>query len=152
MNNFSQDNDHMNSLLLVAHGSRREASNDEIRSLTGELQCMAGNAFTNVSCAFLELAGPSIPDGIRQCIERGATCVTVFPYFLSAGRHVASDIPAEVNEIANDYPDIEITIAPYLGAASTMSELILQQVGSSLTQRGESSCESRPPTRSTARM
>ncbi|NNG13414.1 MAG: CbiX/SirB N-terminal domain-containing protein [Halobacteria archaeon] len=137
MNNSSQDIDYMNSLLLVAHGSRREASNDEIRSLTAELQRVAGNAFANVSCAFLELAEPSIPDGIRQCIERGATCVTVFPYFLSAGRHVASDIPAEVSEISHDYPEIEITIAPYLGAASSMSELILQQAGLTLTHRGE---------------
>jgi sirohydrochlorin ferrochelatase len=120
----------MNSLLLVAHGSRREASNEEIRSLTGLLGHNPGNRFDTVSCAFLELAEPSIPDGIRQCIEHGATRVTVFPYFLSAGRHVALDIPAEVGEIAGDYPDIEITIAPYLGAAGAMSELILQQAGS----------------------
>jgi sirohydrochlorin ferrochelatase len=119
----------MNSLLLVAHGSRREASNDEIRTLTGTLHRQAGNCFDEVSCAFLELAEPSIPDGIRNCIERGANHVTVFPYFLSAGRHVTSDIPAEVNQIAREHPEITIMIAPYLGAAGAMSELILQQAG-----------------------
>lgn len=122
----------MNSLLLVAHGSRREASNDEIRSLTESLRHKADNCFTDVGCAFLELAGPSIPDGIKECIARGASRVTVFPYFLSAGRHVASDIPAEVNRVVDEYPNIEITIAPYLGAAGTMGELILQQAESSL--------------------
>lgn len=119
----------MNSLLIVAHGSRREASNNEIRALTEALRRNAGNRFDDVACAFLELAEPSIPDGIRQCIEHGATRVTVFPYFLSAGRHVASDIPAEVSQIAREYPDTAIKIAPYLGAASTISELILQQAG-----------------------
>jgi sirohydrochlorin ferrochelatase len=116
----------MNSLLLVAHGSRREASNEEIRALTESLRHKDG-----IGCAFLELAEPSIPDGIRACIARGATRVTVFPYFLSAGRHVASDIPDEVNSVVEDYPDIEITIAPYLGAAGAMGDLILQQSGSS---------------------
>lgn len=119
----------MNSLLLVAHGSRRAASNNEIRALAETLHRKAGNRFDDVDCAFLELAEPSIPDGISQCIERGATHVTVFPYFLSAGRHVASDIPAEVSQIVGEYPDIAITIAPYLGAAGAMSELILQQAG-----------------------
>ncbi len=119
----------MNSLLIVAHGSRREASNNEIRALTEALQRKAANRFDDVGCAFLELAEPSIPDGISQCIEHGATHVTVFPYFLSAGRHVASDIPAEVNQMVREYPDVAITIAPYLGAAGAMSELILQQAG-----------------------
>ena len=140
----------MNSLLLVAHGSRRESSNDEIRSLTEDLRRKAGECYADVGCAFLELSTPSITDGIRQCIRRGATRITVFPYFLSAGRHVAADIPTEVNKVGNEYPEIEITIAPYLGAAGTMSELILQLAGSITTTAGESSCESRPPTRSTA--
>jgi sirohydrochlorin ferrochelatase len=122
----------MNSILLVAHGSRREASNEEIRSLTESLRQRAGNCFTDVGCAFLELAEPSIPDGIRDCIARGAIRVTVFPYFLSAGRHVATDIPAEVDRIVDDYPNIDINIAPHLGAAGAMGELILQQAESGL--------------------
>ncbi len=124
----------MNSLLLVAHGSRREASNNEIRNLARTMQRNSGNRFGEIGCAFLELAEPSIPDGIRQCIERGATRVTVFPYFLAAGRHVTTDIPAEVDKISKQYPDTLITIATHLGASGAMSELILEQAGH---QRGD---------------
>ncbi len=56
----------MHSLLLVAHGSRRKTSNDEIRALTETLHRKAENRFDEVRCAFLKLAEPSIPDGIRQ--------------------------------------------------------------------------------------
>lgn len=122
----------MNSLLLVAHGSRREASNEEIRTLAAALRQEEGNRFSDIGCAFLELAEPSIPDGIRDCIARGAAWATVFPYFLSAGRHVATDIPAEVNKVVDDYPNIDISIAPYLGAAGAMGELILKQAESGL--------------------
>lgn len=122
----------MNSLLIVAHGSRREGSNNEIRTLTATVAHASTNQFDDVSCAFLELAEPSIPDGIRQCIDRGATRVTVFPYFLSAGRHVATDIPAEVRQIEHEHPNVDVTIAPYLGSASAISELILQQAGQTL--------------------
>ena len=86
----------MKSLILVAHGSRRAASNDEIRELTERLARQADGAFGRVSCAFLELAEPSIPDGIEQAVRAGAREVIVLPYFLSAGRHVAEDIPGLV--------------------------------------------------------
>ena len=94
----------MKSLLLVAHGSRREASNEEVRQLTTQLAAHAGNRYQSVSCAFLELAEPSIPDGIEACIQQGAEEVIVLPYFLSAGRHVHEDIPREIAGKQQEYP------------------------------------------------
>jgi len=114
-------------MLVVAHGSRRAASNDEIRNLTAQLAGQAGSAFDQVSCAFLELAEPSIPDGLRAAIAAGASEVVVMPYFLSAGRHVVKDIPAEVDSVRAAHPDVSITVAPYLGAAGGLIELMLQQ-------------------------
>jgi sirohydrochlorin ferrochelatase len=116
----------MKSLLLVAHGSRREASNDEIRELTARLR-EATDDFDHLGCAFLELAEPSIPDGLRQAIARGAREVVVLPYFLSAGRHVVTDIPSEVETVQQEYPSVVIHIAPYLGAADGVVGLLIEQ-------------------------
>ena len=113
-------------LLVVAHGSRREASNEEVRALSGLIAQKAGGRYHMVKAAFLELAEPSIPDGIDGCIDAGAEVVVVMPYFLSAGRHVARDIPQEVAPKQQQYPDISIRIAPYLGAAEGIAELMLQ--------------------------
>ena len=115
-------------LLLVAHGSRRAASNDEIRALARRLASNQDNAFDRVEPAFLELAEPSIPDGIEVCIQQGATEVLVFPYFLSAGRHVAEDIPAEVRIKQDQHPEISIRIADYLGVAAEMPGMILSHL------------------------
>jgi sirohydrochlorin ferrochelatase len=112
-------------LLLVAHGSRRSASNDEIRTLAKRLSAEQNDAFEMVEPAFLELAEPSIPDGIEFCIQQGAKEVVVFPYFLSAGRHVAEDIPAEVRVKQEQYPEIAIHVADYLGIAPGMPGMIL---------------------------
>jgi sirohydrochlorin ferrochelatase len=116
----------MKSLLLVAHGSRREASNDEIRELTARLR-EAADDFDHLGCAFLELAEPSIPDGLRQAIARGAREVVVLPYFLSAGRHVVTDIPSEIEPVQKEYPSVIIRIAPYLGAADGVVGLLIEQ-------------------------
>jgi sirohydrochlorin ferrochelatase len=116
----------MKALLLVAHGSRRGASNDEVRDLTRHLQNV-DDSFQHVACAFLELAEPSIPDGLRAAVAAGAAEVVVLPYFLSAGRHVVTDIPAEVAVVQAEHPDVPIRVAPYLGAADGIVQILLQQ-------------------------
>ncbi len=113
------------SLLLVAHGSRRAESNDEVRRVTEAMKKKVGDRFIAVECAFLELAEPSIPKGIEHCIRQGGEIVEVIPYFLSAGRHVAEDIPEQVDIKRREYPDIDIRVTPYLGAAEAIPEVLL---------------------------
>ena len=113
-------------LVVVAHGSRREASNDEVRALAARLAGMPGNEYDSVSAAFLELAEPLIPDGVVGAVDAGAGEVVVLPYFLSAGRHVARDIPAEVAKAVALRPQADIRIAPYVGSMAGMTELMLR--------------------------
>jgi sirohydrochlorin ferrochelatase len=115
-------------LIVVSHGSRREASNDEVKRLALQLSVHQQNSFDDVSAAFLEIAEPSIPDGIAAAIERGADEVTVLPYFLSAGRHVTRDIPAEVDKACGLNADAVIRIAPYIGRAPEMADIVLRLV------------------------
>lgn len=122
------------SLLLVAHGSRREASNDEVRALTERVREAAGDTdFADIECAFLELSPPTIPDGLERLIDRGAEHITVLPYFLAAGRHVAEDIPEDVQATQTRFPDVHIETAPYLGTSEAMPRLLLTVLADSVT-------------------
>jgi sirohydrochlorin ferrochelatase len=111
-------------LLLVAHGSRRQASNDEVQQLSVALQTRLSGRFGHIACAFLELAEPSIPDAIQTCIDDGATQISILPYFLAAGRHVTEDIPAIVEAKKSVNPDVDIRLLSYLGAADGLIELL----------------------------
>lgn len=112
-------------LLLVAHGSRREASNREVARVTGRLRKQAAGRYQAVACAFLELAEPSIPAGIESCIAAGADRVIVLPYFLSAGRHVSEDIPGLVASSQAAHPEVRIRLAPHLGSAEGIAGQLL---------------------------
>jgi sirohydrochlorin ferrochelatase len=116
----------MKALLLIAHGSRREASNDEVRELSKQRAKRTNDEFPIVECAFLELADPLIPDGVTACVQKGAETVTVLPYFLSAGRHVVTDIPEELEKAQAQNPNITIKTAPYLGSAEGVSEILIE--------------------------
>ncbi len=112
------------SLVIVAHGSRRTESNEEVEIIAKKLSGLVAFGFSDIRYGFLELAEPSIPDAIIQSIEAGADTVIILPYFLSAGRHVTVDIPNEVQKVQDQYPDLTLIISPYLGSADGLLEVI----------------------------
>ncbi len=120
----------MNALLLVAHGSRRKASNTEVLRLADKLRHRCHEQYSIVHAAYLELAEPSIPQGLKLCVDEGASSIIVLPYFLNSGRHVVEDIPTIVNDTVAHYPDVDIHIAPHLGASELIMELLISSANS----------------------
>ncbi|MCA9399739.1 MAG: CbiX/SirB N-terminal domain-containing protein, partial [Candidatus Omnitrophica bacterium] len=86
----------MRAVLLISHGSRYQKTVEEIKSLSKVLK--ERKAADIVEFAFLELAVPSIPEGIDICVEKGAAEILVLLNFLNAGRHVDIDIPDIIEE------------------------------------------------------
>jgi sirohydrochlorin ferrochelatase len=118
----------MKALLIVAHGSRRKESNDEVRRLAARIDENSGPAFDLVTCAFLEISSPQIDSAIADLIDAGAKEIKVFPYFLAAGTHVVNDIPALIKEEEDAHSSVHFEILPHLGALQGISTLILNQI------------------------
>lgn len=120
----------MKALLLIAHGSRRQQSNDEVVLLADWLKENCAGQYDIVHAGFLELAETLIPDGIKKCVDEGATLIVVLPYFLNSGRHVIEDIPEIVDETKASYPETDIKVAPHLGASELMMDLLISTANS----------------------
>jgi sirohydrochlorin ferrochelatase len=114
----------MKALLLIAHGSRRQESNNEVIELGGVMTDELINEYPIVETAFLELAIPLIPDAIEMCINQHATEIDIVPYFLAAGRHVSEDIPNEIANARRKYPHISMVLYPHIGGSPMMTNLI----------------------------
>lgn len=118
----------MKALVIVAHGSRRQASNEEVVTLSKAIMHVIKDDFPIIETGFLELAEPLIPDAIDRCVQRGATNVSIVPYFLSAGRHVQEDVPAEVDKAREMHSSIPMIVLPHIGASTQMANLIRDSV------------------------
>jgi len=116
-------------LIIIAHGSRRQQSNDEVRRLADQIEQRADARFASVRCAYLELAEPDIPTAIEHAITAGANELHLVPYFLSAGRHVAHDIPEIVAQKRRQHPGVHIHLDEHLGSAPGMAQLVLDLLG-----------------------
>lgn len=109
-------------VILIAHGSRRAAANDDVREIARDLASSGDYAFVEV--AYLELAAPSIPDATRSCVQRGAQRVLLMPYFLSAGRHVVEDLQAFRAELSQTHPGVSLVLCPPLGLHPLMVQIV----------------------------
>jgi sirohydrochlorin ferrochelatase len=72
-------------VIIVDHGSRREASNEMLLEAAKAFRASSG--YSIVEPAHMEIAQPDIAAAYDRCVAQGATRVVVFPYFLSPGKH-----------------------------------------------------------------
>lgn len=82
-------------LLLVGHGTRDPAGLAEFRQLHQRLVERAGDL--PVAACFLELAEPTIIEGLKALLDQGARQIIVAPLLLFAAGHAKRDIPEGVN-------------------------------------------------------
>jgi sirohydrochlorin ferrochelatase len=112
-------------LLLIAHGSRESAANDDLRQLADELR--ATGRYGEVVAAFLELAEPDIDAGGAACVTAGAGKVALVPYFLSAGVHVRRDLTAARDRLAAKFAGIEFGLAEPLGPHPLLTRIVIER-------------------------
>lgn len=113
-------------LLVIDHGSRRQAANDMIFEVVKRLRFKDPELI--IHGAHMELAKPEIPEGIQACIDDGATNILVQPFMLSPGRHSKSDIPNIVAECKKKYPHVQIKVGKHLGLHPLFLKAVLSQM------------------------
>lgn len=131
----------MRALILLAHGSRREESAKEVIDMAQELEVAAkkNGQFDIIKPAFMQFCGPDFYQVVDQIIQLNPARsrdsrsgdklkeIFVLPYFISAGSHVAEDIPALIKKAVEQYPDISFKVTPHLGKFKGLINLILEE-------------------------
>lgn len=115
-------------LLFIAHGSRREASNEEVREIARQVSVNVSDDYDYVEAAFLELAQPSIPYALAAAVDEGCEQLFIFPYFLAAGKHVVTDVPELVESFCQQNPHVEVSWLDYLGKQPELVGLLSRAV------------------------
>jgi sirohydrochlorin ferrochelatase len=116
----------MKGILIVDHGSRLTDANEMLGDMADLIQSMAGSDVV-VRHAHMELAEPDINQGFADCVQAGATDVTVFPYMLSPGRHSTSDIPRMVAAAARAFPHVSFNVTPAFGLHEKLAQVVLER-------------------------
>ena len=114
-------------ILLVDHGSVKREANEMLADVAALLRRLTNVPIIRIS--HMELAEPTIAQGIAACVEAGATEITVHPYFLAPGRHSTTDIPRMVAEAARNHQGVRVRVTAPLGLHEKICEVVLERVG-----------------------
>ena len=116
----------MKAVLLISHGSHSPKTAKEVESLIENLKKKSTVKIFHY--AFLEIASPSIPEGIDLCVKDGATEVIVLFNFLNSGKHVDEDIPNILKEARLKYPGVKIEMTKPVGQHPQITDLFLDMI------------------------
>lgn len=117
-------------VLLVGHGSRVAEGNVELREFA-DLLAARKPELTFETC-FIELAQPSIAEGIDNCIRGGATTVYVVPIILFAAGHSKLDIPMAIDQAKLKYPAVQFVYGRPIGVQDKAVDILLDRIKEAL--------------------
>jgi sirohydrochlorin cobaltochelatase len=110
-------------IILFSHGSVLCGAGQNLLDLAARLE--ARGAAPIVEIGYLNYSEPRFPEAFRRCVERGATRVTIVPYFLVAGKFVREDLPDQIAAVQRDFPAVEVKIADAIRFHPRLADALL---------------------------
>jgi Uncharacterized conserved protein len=116
----------MTGILLLAHGSREGDTEKTMTQITKYVKEVLKDYV--IEEAYLQFRDKNLEKGLLSLIMHGCNDIRVVPYFLFEGVHIKEDIPAEINEFKQHYPNVKIKMGKTLGADKRLAEIIIDRV------------------------
>lgn len=120
---------HGDLILVVGHGSREEAGNQEVRDFVAQWRLRHPD--WRIECGFIEFGRPALDAALLEA-GRQAARVIVLPLILNAAGHVRGDIPEAVAQARRQCPDTLFLTAPHLSACQTVLQVLQRRLAQAM--------------------
>jgi len=119
-------------VLIIGHGSRYPEEKNDLRQIARSVKERSN--YREVDFCFLELADPTISEGIERCLERSPKLLLIVPYFLHFGSHMQRDLPQELQRVSQRNPQSKVLLGKHLGTDIRLAELVVKRIRERLNQ------------------
>lgn len=109
-------------LVLFAHGSGDPRWRAPFEKLEQDMIAVLGRE--RLTLAYMEFVGPTLLEAAKNAAADGMEVLRVLPIFLSAGAHVAQDIPAQSEEVRRRYPGLRVEVLAPVGEDPRFGKLL----------------------------
>ncbi len=137
----------MNATLLVGHGSRDPIA---LREIGAFAEAYRGRHPGAAELAFIELARPSVAEGLAALAERAST-VALAPLFLFTARHVKNDIPLALEAARRAAPGVRFVSAQAFGVHPRLVELAFERAAASALLENDARARTATPISASSR-
>lgn len=108
-------------LLMIGHGTRDQDGRQAFLDFAQAYQAL--DTSRPVLPCFLELTGPTIQEGVDQCVAQGYTELSVLPILLFAARHNKFDVTNELDRARAKHPQVKFHYGRHFGITPGILEL-----------------------------
>lgn len=124
----------MNAVVLVGHGSLRQASGASMIRLAALLR---KQGIVKIATAgFLNFSQPTVAEAVNRCARKGATHIIIQPYFLISGYYVRRALPKLIEEAKAAHPHLTFSVADAFEYHPALAQMVLERAA---VERVESS-------------
>ena len=103
--------------ILLAHGSRLNAANQEVEQLAAQVGAIAAYSFIS----------PSLEMQVKRLIREGKQLINILPYVLFPGK-ITDAIALQVEELVQQFPQINFSLGQPLGATHKLAQIITEKI------------------------
>lgn len=124
-------------ILVVGHGTRKPSGQKQLMQLVEQMRQIEPS--WPIEPSFLELASPTIQQGIERLSGSGMRRIIVVPILLFTAAHAKSDIPDAVEACAKNFQISVVAQTPSLGTSPeviALSNLRYQEIAHETTSAG----------------
>jgi len=126
-------------VVVLGHGSRNPSA---IKVLEKVAELLALQTGWTVAHASLEFNRPTLAEAVADLYDRGFRSLFVAPYMLYAGNHVARDIPAQLECLLDEHPDLSVEITEPLGLDLRLVTVLEARIRTTMGEQGAVSAAS----------
>ncbi len=112
----------MRAIILFSHGSVLCGAGENLFAMARAMEARGDAPVVEVG--FLNYSQPTFAEAFARCVERGATHITVAPYFLVAGYFVGVALPPKVEAMRAQFPNVEVVTAQALKTHELLAQAI----------------------------
>lgn len=131
-------------LLMIGHGTKDQQGRQSLLDFATAYQAL--DTSRPVLPCFLELTGPTIQEGVDQCVEQGYEELSVLPILLFAARHNKFDVTNELDRARIRHPQVKFHYGRHFGITPGILELWRSRLASLDQPQGQKSQISRSDT------
>jgi sirohydrochlorin ferrochelatase len=113
----------MHAIILFSHGSVLCGAGETLFALARRMESRGDAPI--VEAGFLNYSEPTFEAAFEKCVERGATHITIAPYFLVAGYFVKVSLPPKIAVMTERFPDVEVKVAEALKTHELLADAIV---------------------------
>lgn len=125
----------MKAVLYICHGSRVKAGQKAALDFIEKTKPLV--TYPIQEACFLELAEPTIEQGVRSCVEKGATEILAVPFLLLQAGHSKVDIPEALARAVKSYPHITVKYGKPLGVQEEIIDVLIERMNEVATPTPE---------------